>query len=152
LCLLQSIADNITLSSLKRLSNKLGLIKKKDILDDANIWVDKFSIATDDARKSASTLSGGNQQKIVLSKWLSNDLEILILNGPTVGVDVGAKQDIHHLLHELANDGLAVIIISDDLAEVVANCSRVIVMKEGKIVGQMESSEISNQAVLDIIR
>jgi simple sugar transport system ATP-binding protein len=152
LCLHQPIADNITLSSLKRLSTKLGLIKQKDILDDANIWVDKFSIATDNACKHASTLSGGNQQKIVLSKWLSNDLDILILNGPTVGVDVGAKQDIHDLVHELANQGLAVIIISDDLAEVVANCSRVIVMKEGMIVGQMESNEITNQAILDIIR
>jgi len=152
LCLHQPIADNITLSSLKRLSNKLGLIKQKDILEDANIWVDKFSIATDDACKHASTLSGGNQQKIVLSKWLSNDLDILILNGPTVGVDVGAKQDIHDLVHELANQGLAVIIISDDLAEVVANCNRVIVMKDGMIVGQMESDEITNQAILDIIR
>jgi len=152
LCLQQPIADNITLSSLKRLSNKLGLIKQKNILADANIWVDKFSIATDDACKNASTLSGGNQQKIVLSKWLSNDLDILILNGPTVGVDVGAKQDIHHLIHELANGGLAVIIISDDLSEVVANCSRVIVMKDGMIVGQMESDDICNQAILDIIR
>lgn len=152
LCLHQPIADNITLSSLKRLSSKLGMLKQKDILDDANIWVDKFSIATDDAKKNASTLSGGNQQKIVLSKWLSNDLDVLILNGPTVGVDVGAKQDIHQLVHELANEGLAVIIISDDLEEVIANCSRVIVMKEGRIVGQMESEDICNETILDIIR
>ena len=76
----------------------------------------------------------------------------MILNGPTVGVDVGAKQDIHHLVHELANKGLAVIIISDDLAEVIANCSHVIVMKDGMIVGEMESDEITNQAILDIIR
>ena len=151
LCLTQSIADNITLSSLKRLSGRFGLIKQKDILADANIWVDKFSIATDDATKAASTLSGGNQQKIVLSKWLSNELDVLILNGPTVGVDVGSKQDIHHLLRELANNGLAVIIISDDLAEVVANCNRVIVMKDGMIVGQMEGGGITNQAILEII-
>lgn len=152
LCLHQPIADNITLSSLKRLSGKLGLLKQKDIIDDANIWVEKFSIATDDARKNASTLSGGNQQKIVLSKWLSNDLDVLILNGPTVGVDIGAKQDIHQLVHELANEGLAVIIISDDLEEVIANCSRVIVMKDGRIVGQMESEDICNETILDIIR
>lgn len=152
LCLQQPIADNITLASLNRLSSVLGLIKQKDVLDDANKWVEKFSIATDDATKHASTLSGGNQQKIVLSKWLSNDLDILILNGPTVGVDVGAKQDIHHLVHELANEGLAVIIISDDLEEVIANCSRVIVMKDGMIVGQMENEDICNQAILEIIR
>jgi len=152
LCLVQSIADNITLSSLKRLSNKLGIINDQEIIDDANKWVDTFSIATDDVRKAAKTLSGGNQQKIVLSKWLSNDLEVLILNGPTVGVDIGAKQDIHDLVHRLANEGLAVIIISDDLAEVVVNCNRVIVMKEGQIVGKMESDEITDTAILDIIR
>lgn len=152
LCLQQPIADNITLSSLKRLSNKFGIIMKKDIIADANIWKDKFSIATTDVRKFASTLSGGNQQKIVLSKWLSNDLDILILNGPTVGVDVGAKQDIHNLVHELANDGLAVIIISDDLSEVLENCNRVIVMKDGSIVGQMEGQEVLEDKILEIIR
>lgn len=152
LCLQQSIADNITLSSLKRLSNSLGFMKQQDIIDDANIWKEKFSIATDDVNKFAATLSGGNQQKIVLSKWLSNDLDVLILNGPTVGVDVGAKQDIHALVHQLANEGLAVIIISDDLSEVVVNCSRVIVMREGRIVGEMAGDDITEENILDIIR
>lgn len=152
LCLQQPIADNITLASLRRLSNAFGIIKHQDIFDDASVWVEKFSIATDDAHKFASTLSGGNQQKIVLSKWLSNDLDILILNGPTVGVDVGAKQDIHHLVHSLANAGLAVIIISDDLSEVVVNCSRVIVMKDGSIVGEMTGDAITEDNILEIIR
>ena len=152
LCLQQSIADNITLSSLKRLSNALSIIKKRDILKDAEIWRKKFSIATDDVNKFASTLSGGNQQKIVLAKWLSNDLDVLILNGPTVGVDVGAKQDIHHLVHQLANEGLAVIIISDDLPEVVVNCNRVIVMKEGLIVGEMSGEDFTEENILGIIR
>ena len=152
LCLQQPIADNIALASLKRLSSGLGLLKKSSIAKEAAIWVDKFSIATDDPRKFASTLSGGNQQKIVLSKWLSNDLDVLILNGPTVGVDVGAKQDIHALVHDLANEGLAVIIISDDLAEVVVNCSRVIVMKEGSIVGEMTGDAITEDNILEIIR
>jgi len=152
LCLRQPIADNITLASLRRLSNAIGILKHQDIFDDANVWVGKFSIATDDAHKNASTLSGGNQQKIVLSKWLSNDLDVLILNGPTVGVDIGAKQDIHHLVHELANEGLAVIIISDDLSEVVVNCSRVIVMKDGGIVGEMTGADITEDNILEIIR
>ena len=152
LCLQQPIADNITLSSLKRLSNRFGIIKKQDIIDDANIWKEKFAIKTDDVRKFASTLSGGNQQKIVLSKWLSNDLDVLILNGPTVGVDVGAKQDIHALVHDLANEGLAVIIISDDLSEVVVNCSRVLVMKDGSMVGEMTGEDITEENILEIIR
>ena len=128
------------------------MLKKSAIAEEADIWVKKFSIATDDARKFAATLSGGNQQKIVLSKWLSNDLDVLILNGPTVGVDVGAKQDIHALVHQLANEGLAVIIISDDLPEVVVNCSRVIVMKDGAIVGEMTGDAITEENIVEIIR
>lgn len=152
LCLRQPIADNIMLSSLKQLTRALGTIRHDELFDKSNEWVDKFSIATDDAHKHASTLSGGNQQKIVLSKWLNNDLDVLILNGPTVGVDIGAKQDIHALVHELANQGLAVIIISDDLAEVVVNCNRVIVMKDGRLVGEMTGDRITEDNILDIIR
>ena len=152
LCLRQPIADNIMLSSLKQLTRLLGTIRHEELFAKANEWVDKFSIATDDAHKHASTLSGGNQQKIVLSKWLNNDLDVLILNGPTVGVDIGAKQDIHALVHELANQGLAVIIISDDLAEVVVNCNRVIVMKDGGIVGEMNGDAITEENILKIIR
>lgn len=150
LCLDQPIADNIELASLGKIA-KIGLITKNVINKEAQVWVDKFSIKTTDATKKAESLSGGNQQKIVLSKWLATELDILILNGPTVGVDIGAKQDIHHLVHELANNGLAVIIISDDLAEVVVNCSRVLVMKAGKIVGEMEGKDITEENIREII-
>ena len=152
LCLRQPIADNIMLSSLKQLTHTLGTINHQELFEKSNEWVRTFSIATDDAHKHASTLSGGNQQKIVLSKWLNNDLDVLILNGPTVGVDIGAKQDIHALVHDLANDGLAVIIISDDLAEVVVNCNRVIVMKDGQTVGEMTGDQITEENILEIIR
>ena len=152
LCLQQPIADNITLSSLKRLSGAFGFLKHQDILDDANIWKEKFSIATDDVRKFASTLSGGNQQKIVLSKWLSNDLDVLILNGPTVGVDVGAKQDIHSLIHELANEGLAVIIIFYHPSWGGVNCSRVVVKREGANLGGGAGSDIPEEDIIEIIR
>ena len=151
LCLAQPIADNIALSSLKRLGKALGFLKRKDIIDEGWKWQETFHIKTDDVRKNASTLSGGNQQKIVLAKWLANDLDVLILNGPTVGVDVGAKQDIHALVHELANQGLAVIIISDDLPEVVVNTSRVLVMKEGAIVGEMTGDDITEANIAKII-
>jgi len=151
LCLAQPIADNIALSSLKRLSKAFGILKRKDVVDEGWKWQKTFSIKTDDVTKNASTLSGGNQQKIVLAKWLANDLDVLILNGPTVGVDVGAKQDIHALVHELANQGLAVIIISDDLPEVVVNTSRVIVMKEGAVVGEMSGDDITEANIAKII-
>ena len=151
LCLAQPIADNISLSSLKRLGKVLGILKRKDVIDEGWKWQKTFSIKTDDVTKNANTLSGGNQQKIVLAKWLANDLDVLILNGPTVGVDVGAKQDIHALVHELANQGLAVIIISDDLPEVVVNTSRVIVMKEGAVVGEMSGDDITEANIAKII-
>ena len=151
LCLAQPIADNITLSSLKRLSKALGVLKRKDVIDEGWKWQETFHIKTDDVTKHASTLSGGNQQKIVLAKWLANDLDVLILNGPTVGVDVGAKQDIHALVHELANQGLAVIVISDDLPEVVVNCNRVLVMKEGAIVGEMDGDDVTEANIAEII-
>ena len=151
LCLAQPIADNIALSSLKRLGKAFGFLKRQDVIDEGWKWQKTFSIKTDDVTKNANTLSGGNQQKIVLAKWLANDLDVLILNGPTVGVDVGAKQDIHALVHELANQGLAVIIISDDLPEVVVNSSRVIVMKEGAIVGEMTGDDITEANIAQII-
>ncbi|MCI5759281.1 MAG: sugar ABC transporter ATP-binding protein [Bilifractor sp.] len=150
LCMQQPIADNIMLASLDKVSRR-GILNHRKLFSEADKWVKTFSIATDDPHKYAQTLSGGNQQKIVLSKWMNNNLDILILNGPTVGVDIGAKQDIHHLVHGLAHKGLAVIIISDDISEVVTNCSRVIVMKEGMIVGEMQSEEITDQRITEII-
>ena len=152
LFLQQPIAENITVSSMDRLSNRLSLISRKKIIGEAERWVKKLSIATDDARRLASTLSGGNQQKIVLSKWLSNDLKVLILNAPTVGVDVGSKADLHMLFQDLAKKDLAIIIISDDLIEVAGNCNRVLVMKDGEIVGRLEGAEITHKAILEIIR
>ena len=89
--------------------------------------------------------------KVVLSTWLSTDLDLLILNGPTVGVDIGAKQDIYNLVQSLAHEGLAIIVISDDLAEVVTNCNRVLVMKEGRIVGKLSQDDITEEEIQNII-
>ena len=152
LCLRRPIYDNITLTSLNRLSNKLGLIRETALMNDGQKWVDILSILTHNISDNADTLSGGNQQKIVLAKWLCNDLDVLILNGPTVGVDIGAKQDIHRLVQSLAKKGLAIIIISDDLSEVVINCSRVLVMKDGKIVEELVDDKINELEILEIIR
>lgn len=134
----QSIGDNIVLSKLKELSNKLGIVDIKARNTEVGKWVDKLSIATPNPNNDANTLSGGNQQRIVLAKSLALDLDVLILNGPTVGVDIGSKHDIHAILQELAAEGLAVIIISDDLREVVANCSRLLIMRGGRIVGEQD--------------
>ena len=108
----------------------------------------EMAIATPNPENACSTLSGGNQQRIVLAKWLACNLDVLVLNGPTVGVDIGSKHDIHAILQRLADQGMAIIIISDDMPEVLQNCSRLLVMKAGKIVAQLDPAQADEALVL----
>ena len=109
----------------------------------------ELEIKTNNPENPATTLSGGNQQRIVLAKWLACDLDVLILNGPTVGVDIGSKHDIHAILQKLAGSGLGVIIISDDLPEIIQNCSRIVVIREGKLVAEYDTQNVTEQMILD---
>ena len=157
LFLQQSIGNNVVISKLKKLSSRLGVINRKTRNEEVKKWVDKLSIATPNPDNNANTLSGGNQQRIVLAKSLALDLDVLILNGPTVGVDIGSKHDIHEILHQLAKEGLAIIIISDDLREVVTNCSRLLIMRGGRIVGEerpdvLSVSELSKKITARTVR
>lgn len=138
----QSIADNISITSWKKHSSSLGFVNEKSIDESVNHWVQELSIKINDTGDDMRTLSGGNAQKCVLAKWLSLDLKVLILNGPTVGVDIGAKYDIYKLAKKLAENGLAVIIISDDIREILSNCNRVLVMKQGRLVAERMTSEL----------
>lgn len=138
----QSITDNITVTRLNSLSS-MGVLNKGRLMNEASIWVEKLEIATQNPTNAAGTLSGGNQQKVVLAKWLSDNPKILILNGPTVGVDIGAKYDIHKLLKQLAMQGMSIIVVSDDTAEVVSLCDRAIVMQGGKMTGALEKEDLN---------
>ena len=91
-----------------------------------------------------TSLSGGNQQKVVLARWLATHPKILILNGPTVGVDIGAKYDIHKLLRELAKQGMAVLVVSDDVAEITALCDRALIMKAGSMTGEFTGEDLTD--------
>ena len=139
----QSIADNITVTRMHDLS-KGGVLNKKVMQAEASKWVKELEVATKDPSLPVSTLSGGNQQKVVLAKWLSNQPEILILNGPTVGVDIGAKYDIHQLLKKLAAQGMAIIVVSDDTAEISALCDKAIVMRGGQQTGVLEKQDLTD--------
>jgi rhamnose transport system ATP-binding protein len=99
---------------------------------------------------AASTLSGGNQQKLVLGKWLATQPRILILDEPTRGVDVGAKAQFHQLIRQLASRGLAVLLISSDLPELLALSDRILVMREGRVVGEMGRGEATQGRVLEM--
>jgi simple sugar transport system ATP-binding protein len=150
LFLAQSIGRNIVVSGLKRLSNKAGFLFKEKIDKEILSWISELSIVAKDYEREVKTLSGGNQQKAVLARWLANDLKVLILNGPTVGVDIGSKYDIHGLLRNLAGKGLSVVVISDDLPELLACCNRIIVMRDGRIVKELKSSETNESQLGEI--
>ncbi|UNK70368.1 sugar ABC transporter ATP-binding protein [Microbacterium sp. H1-D42] len=134
----RSISSNIVISEIDSFVSSLGVLDQKKADAEAQRWVDRLRIATPDPENAVSTLSGGNQQRIVLAKWLATNPRLLILNGPTVGVDIGSKHDIHRVLRELAAEGLAVIIISDDIPEVLQNCNRVLVMNAGRIICEVD--------------
>lgn len=142
----QSISDNISVTRWKDF--KKGFLMNQAAIDESvDHWVDELSIKIGSPMDTMRTLSGGNAQKCVLAKWLSLDLKVLLLNGPTVGVDIGAKYDIYTLTKKLAEKGLAVIIISDDIREVLMNCNRVLIMRQGHLVDERQTSDLDEQTL-----
>jgi simple sugar transport system ATP-binding protein len=150
LFLSQSVGRNIVVSGLQRLTNKAGFVHREKMRREINSWISELAIVTRDYEQQVKTLSGGNQQKVVLARWLANNLKLLILDGPTVGVDIGSKFDIHSLLRKLAAEGLSIIVISDDLPELLACCNRIIVMRDGSIVRELEASQTSEHQLGEI--
>ncbi len=134
----QSITLNTIVAKIDKLTGKSGFLQTEKIDSEVSRWIKELAVAASDADQPVQTLSGGNQQKIVLARWLANDLKVLILNGPTVGVDIGSKYDIHALLRNLAEQGMGLIVISDDLPEILSTCSRVLVMRDGQAVGELD--------------
>ncbi len=142
-----AIAANITLASLRNLSRMGGfdLGREREIAAD---YVRRFSIKTPAIFNPVATLSGGNQQKVALSRWLAVKPSVLILDEPTQGVDVGAKAEIHAVMSELAGQGMAILMISSDMPEVLGMSDRIAVMREGRIVGELSRAEANQEAVL----
>ena len=134
----QSIADNLVLSVLERISGADGLISghKKDNL--VSHWIHELSIKVGKPEDAVSTLSGGNQQRVVLAKWLATEPKVLILDSPTVGVDVGARAGIYKIVRQLAVQGLAILLISDEVSEVHFNADRILHMADGRIVAEYD--------------
>ena len=145
LVLEQSVKNNLVITILERILNDFRLIDEERKNKVAEEMVRKFGIKTAGMDVAAKTLSGGNQQKVVLAKWISTAPKILILDGPTMGIDVAAKESIYRLVSKLANEGIAVLFISDESSEVTANCDRIMLMKNRKIVGVFKKDEISEE-------
>lgn len=149
LVLIHTMMHNISMANLENISSH-GIIKSQHEMNMAGEYIRKVDIRPPNIDLPVSGLSGGNQQKVVLSKWLCRNPSILIVDEPTVGIDVGAKHEIYHILHELASKGVAVLFISSDFAEVLRMCQRILTMREGKIVLQadMASERITQETLM----
>ena len=138
-----SVRENIIIA----LQAKRGMfhpMKRKEMEDAATNFINLLQIKTASMETPIKSLSGGNQQKVVLARWLATHPKILILNGPTVGVDIGAKYDIHKLLRELAKQGMAVLVVSDDVAEITALCDRALLMIAGSKPGEFTGVDLTD--------
>jgi ribose transport system ATP-binding protein len=143
-----SIRENTSVVVLEQLLNRMGLIDRSKERRHASEYVQKLHIATDSIDKTVVNLSGGNQQKVVVAKWLAAGPSILVLNDPTRGVDVGAKSEIYALCDQLARQGLALLFTSSEIEETIGLCDRVMVVVKGSIVREFAHGEASKQDVM----
>jgi rhamnose transport system ATP-binding protein len=142
-----SIARNTALTRLRALT-RIGLIRSGDEDSLAREWATRMQLKFHRLGDSVGTLSGGNQQKVVLGKWLATDPKLLIVDEPTRGIDVGTKSEVHRMLSELAGRGLAVLMISSELPEVLGMADRVYVMREGRLSGELSRAEADEESVI----
>lgn len=144
-----SVRNNITLPKIRSLSRCM-MIQRKRETDLINTYIHALEIKTPSDTQLANNLSGGNQQKVVLSKWLAANCNIMILDEPTRGIDVGAKQEIYQLIDKLRSEGKAIIMISSELPELIGMSDRILVMHEGKINGSLSGEEVTQSAILEL--
>lgn len=147
----QPIAKNVVVSIVDRLTNRWRLLDARAAAAEVDSWLSTLRIAAPSTAMPVQSLSGGNQQRVVLAKWLATAPRILILNGPTVGVDVGSKADIHATILRLAEQGIGVLLISDDIPELLNTCSRILVMRRGRIVQELEAARVSESELAQVL-
>ena len=143
-----AVEDNITSAVPKDISNKLGLINSKVVSSKTNEFINKFNIVLTSGRQLIEELSGGNQQKCIISKWLLSKPKVLILDEPTRGVDVGVKSEMYEIINELAKQGTAIILISSELPEILSLSHRIIVMSEGKITKILDNKDANQENIM----
>ena len=146
-----NIRKNITLTNIRKITNALGVFKENKETDIANNLKDKLRIKTETVEAEVFSLSGGNQQKVVIAKWMNADAKVIIMDEPTRGVDVGAKTEIYGLINELAAQGNAILLISSEMVELLAMCDRLLVMSEGVIKGELGKEDFSEKNIMQLI-
>ncbi len=143
--------DNTVLAKLPQLANRLGVVNDKQAAQVYEDFKEKLSIVSPNPQQKVLNLSGGNQQKIVIAKWLSLMPKLLILDEPTRGIDVGAKSEIHRLIANLANAGMAVLVISSEMPEIMGISNRIIAIQEGRITAELKDGEITEKNLIEAI-
>ena len=149
LALTMSVSDNIALPNRRKLSRN-GVLMFRKIADFAKHLADETGLRPPDIRRNAGDFSGGNQQKVVLAKWLGREPDVIILDEPTRGVDVGAKVEIHRLVRQLADNGAAVLVVSSDLPELLELSDVIHVVRDGRIVGTLSGVDADEQSVMSL--
>lgn len=145
-----SVRENLTISLLPKIS-RFGIInrsRQKEVVDE---YIKRISIKTPSQNQSMRNLSGGNQQKVLLSRWLCTNPRLVILDEPTRGIDVGAKSEIETLIQELSSQGINILIISSELEELERNCDRIIVMRDGRKIGELSGEDIKQSRIMSVI-
>ena len=148
----QSIGRNVVVRTIGRLRGAFGLTDLQQVNTQIDEWVRSLRIKTSDPGLPVKTLSGGNQQRVVLAKWLASNPRVMILNGPTMGVDIGSKNELHEMMKELAGQGMGLLVISDDIPELLQICNRILLMRRGRIVEEIAPAETDeNQLAAKLI-
>ena len=147
-----SVAENMTLAALPRFTSKLGIIRFAAEFESARDWISRLSIKTPSTETMVGSLSGGNQQKVVLAKWRVAGVKVLILDHPTRGIDVGAKEDVYDLVRDMTAEGLSVILLGDTLEEVIGLSNKTLVMRDGEITARIAAPAGEKPLQVDILR
>lgn len=147
LVLLMDIKENITLAALNSISN-MDVINSNEEIKRATNLVEKMNVKTPSIEQCVSNLSGGNQQKVAVAKWLMTQPKVLILDEPTRGIDVGAKYEIYNIMNELVDEGVCIIMISSELPEIIGMSDRIIIMNQGKLTGELDYKEATQEKVM----
>lgn len=142
-----SIGDNFLAANVDRFTRR-GLMQFNSASENAKEYKEKFQIKTPSIKKKVMQLSGGNQQKVLLSMWVSRKPQILLIDEPTRGIDVGTKESIHNLIRSFAKEGMGVIMVSSDMPELIGASDRIVAMYEGSISGELELNEITEEKVM----
>jgi simple sugar transport system ATP-binding protein len=138
----QSIVRNLVAVGIDRHKGRGGILAKARLYEEGERWIKDLRIKTKNSQNPVTSLSGGNQQRVVLAKWLAMNPHLMILNGPTVGVDIGSKREILEIIRDRAQEGMAFLVISDDIPELIQICHRVLVIKNGHVSKEFNESEL----------